>query len=527
MLIKYSKEIHGIKAREKLLKGAWRVNRAVSTTLGIRGKNIVTWQPHRTKLLHDGLKVSETVNPKDPYENAGAEIIKQAARQTVESVGDGTSVSVLLGYSIMEEALKVTNAGINPMSLRQGLEKGRDLLIKRIKELSVPVKTKEQKIQVATISSEDEQMGRLIGETYEKSGVDAVITAEEITGPDTFLDHQEGLQIDSGYKTEYFVTNPDNMTASVSNANILVTDYKLDDVFEIQPLFIKMNEAKPPVRNLVVIAEDIEGMVLVNLINNKMTGKANFLAIKAPSFNMKNILQDIATVVGAKFISSDAKMKLKEIQMSDLGKADKVVSTKDATTIRGGAGDPKKIKERIESIKNQIKEEEKEFDKEKLRERLAKLTGGVYVIRVGGHTEVEAEERRERADDAIRATKAAIQEGIIPGGEVIFLEAMKVLEPTDENEDYAYRILKNALYKPFKKLIENAGEDAGKFLAYLESKPFGYGVDITTLEIKDMLKSGIVDPTLVAITAIQNAVSVAVSMTTSDGIVAEYDEKGK
>jgi len=523
--MKYSKEIHGIKAREKLLKGASRVNRAVSTTLGIRGRNIVTWQPHRTKLLHDGLKVSETINPKNPFESAGAEIIKQSARETVESVGDGTTLTILLAYSIMEEALKVTNAGINPMSLRSGLEKGRDLLVERIKELSTPVKTKEQKIQVATISSEDEQMGKLIGETYEKAGVDAVITAEEITGPDTFIDHQEGLQIDSGYKTEYFVTNPDNMTASVSNANILVTDYKLDDAFEIQPLFIKMNEAKE--KNLVVIAEDIEGMVLVSLINNKVTGKANMLAIKAPGFNTKNILQDIATVVGAKFISSDAKMKLKEIELKDLGHADKVVSTKEATTIRGGKGDPKKIKERINSIKNQLKEEEKEFDREKLRERLAKLTGGVYVIRVGGHVESIAEERRERCEDAILATRSSIKDGVVPGGETVLLFIDDVLKPETEDEDYAYRILKNAIRKPFDKLLGNAGLNSGEMTLRVKEKGFGYGVNVVTEDVVNMMKEGIIDPTQVLVEALNNAVAVAISLTTAEGIVAEIEEEKK
>jgi len=524
--MKYSKSIFNEKARKLLLEGAREVYRAVGTTLGSRGRNIVTYKGYgRTRVLHDGHKIAEEINPKNPFKSAGAEIIKQAEQQQVSEVGDGTTLVIVLAYAIASESLKIVESGINPMSLRAGLEKGRDLLVKRIKELSIPIKTKEQKIQVATISSEDEQMGELIGETYEKAGVDAVITAEEITGPDTFIDHQEGLQIDSGYKTEYFVTNPDNMTASVSNANILVTDYKLDDAFEIQPLFIKMNEAKE--RNLVVIAEDIEGMVLVSLINNKVTGKANMLAIKAPGFNTKNMLQDIATVVGAKFISSDAKMKIKEVELKDLGHADKVVSTKEATTIRGGKGDSAKIKERINSIKNQLNEEEKEFDKEKLRERLAKLTGGVYVLRVGGHTEVEAEERKERADDAIRATKVAIQEGIIPGGEIIFLEAMKVLEPTNESEDYAFRILRNALYKPFNKLAENAGMNSGKLLAELERKKFGFGVDVIDGEIKDMLASGIADPALVAISAIQNAISTAIAITTSDGIIAEIEEEKK
>jgi chaperonin GroEL len=523
--MKYSKTVFNEKARKLLLKGAREVFDAVGTTLGARGRNVVIQKQHRTRILHDGVKVAEEINPKDQFKAAGAEILKQAAQRQVDEVGDGTTVAVVLGYAIASEALKIVESGVNPMALRSGLEKGRDLIIDRIRLLSKPIETKEQKIQVATVSSEDKQMGQMIGETYNKAGVDAVITAEEVMGPDTFIEHQEGMQIDSGYKAEYFVTNPKNMTASVSKANILITDYKLDDVFEIEPLFIKMNQAKE--KSLVVIAEDIEGMVLVSLINNKVTGKANMLAIKAPSYQTKNVLQDIAIVVGAKFVSSEAKDDLREITLENLGYADRVISTKEATTIRGGGGTKKAIKERIASIKKQLKDEENEFQREKLRERLAKLTGGVYVIKVGGSTEVEAEERKERADDAILATKAAIQEGIVAGGEIVFLEALKVLKPKSDNEDYAYRILKNALKKPFETLIENAGLNSGELMAKINNKKFNYGVDVIDGKIKNMIQEGILDPTLVAIEAIKNSVSVAIALITSDAIVVEHEVKEK
>ena len=522
--MKHSLEIHGIKAREKLLKGAKRVNRSVSTTLGIRGRNVVTWQPHRTKLLHDGLKVSETILPKDPFENAGAEIIKQSARQTVQNVGDGTTVTILLAYSIMEEALKITNSGINPMALKSGLEKGKDLLIKRIKELSKPVTTKEQKIQVATISSEDKDMGQMIGETYEKAGIDAVITAEDSVG-ETFIDHQEGLQIDSGFKHELFVTNPKNMTATLNKTRVLVTDYKMNDIFELVPLLdlmVSQNE-----RSLVIIAEDIEGNVLATLIKNKLEGKMNFLAIQAPSYQKEKFLQDIAVVVGAKFITSSAKFDMKKLTLDDLGYAERVTSTKDATVIVGGGGKKADVKERTDSLREQLKEEENDFQKEKLKERLSKLTGGVFVCKVGGHTEVEAEERRERAEDSILATRAAIQEGVVPGGEIVFLEALKVLEPTNEDEDYAYRILKRALKKPFEKLVSNAGLDSGELIAKLNGKKFGHGVNVESGEIVDMVKEGILDPTKVSIEAIKNGVSVSISLITSDVVVAEVEDEKK
>lgn len=518
--MKYSKTQFNERARKSLIEGAREVYKAVSTTLGARGRNVVIWKKYHTKVIHDGVKTAIEINPKDPFKDAGASILKQAAQRQVDEVGDGTTVAVVLGYAIASEALKIVESGVNPMALRGSLEKGKDLLVKRIAELSKPVKTKEEKIQVATISSEDEELGKMIGETYEKAGVEAVITAEQVTGPDTFIEHQEGMQIDSGYKTEYFITNPKSMTATVTKPRVLVTDYKLDNVYEMIPLLNNSVENKE--MSLVVIAEDIEGNVLATLIKNKMEGRMQLLAVKAPSFQTENVLQDIATVVGAKFISSKAKMDLKEVTVDDLGFAERITSTKDATVIIGGGGKPQAVKERIKSLKEQLKDEDNGFQKEKLKERLARLTGGVYVVKVGGNTEVEAEERKERVDDAILATKAAIEGGIIPGGEVIFLSAREVLKPTNENEDYAYRILNRALEKPFNKLVENAGYDAGEMRSRLKD---GMGIDVTTGELVDLVDKGIVDPAKVAKEAIRNAVSVAVSLITSDAVICEYEEK--
>lgn len=522
--MKYSQQKFGIEARDSLLSGAKQVYKAVSTTLGAKGRNIVTWKHYQTKTIHDGVKVAQSVNPKDPFENAGAEILKQASQRQVDVAGDGTTVTVVLGYSIAKEAQKMINAGVNPMTLRSGLEKGRDLIVEHIRSKSEPIKTKKQKIQVATISSQSKELGELVGDTLDKAGVDGVVTIEESVGLDTFVEHEEGLQLDSGYKGEYFVTNPNSMTATVSKARILVTDYKLNDIHEMVPFFKNVIEENGE-RNIVVIAEDIEGNVLATIAQNKMQGKFNALAIKAPSFQREQVLRDVATMVGAKFISREAKHNLKDLTIDDLGYAEKVTSSNEATVISGGGGDQKAIKDRIESLRSQLEKEAGEFNKQKIRERLAKLTGGVFVVYVGGSTEIEMVDRKERVDDAIQATRAAMKEGIVPGGETVYLGVD--LKSDNEDEEYAYRILTKSLVKPFTKLVENAGMDAGRMMERLEKEKVGMGVNVETGEIVDMVKSGIIDPTMVATEAIKNGVSVANSLIISEGVVVEIEEKDK
>lgn len=527
----YSKSQHGEEARKSLIKGAEQVYKPVSTTLGPRGRNVVLGRSHFARVIHDGVKTANEVNPKDPFENTGAEIVKEAGQRQVDIVGDGTTVAIVLGYSIAKEALKLVNSGINPMSLRSSLEKGRDILIKRIEKLAKPISTREEKIQIATVSSEDELLGNLIGDTYHKAGVDAIVTAEQITGSHTFIDHQEGMQIDSGWKNEWFITNPNSRTATVTKAKVLVTDYKLDNIHDLVPLINDLVQKGE--RNLVVIADDIDGNVLATLIGNKVKGNLNCIAIKAPSYHMESVLRDIAANVGAKFISSKAKMDLKKIKTEDLGYANRVTSTKDATVIVEGGGNPKDIKDTISSIKNQIKDEKNEFNKEKLKERLAKLTGGVYVVKVGGITEKEAEEKYERADDAIKATRAAIHGGVVAGGETIYLKVRDLLKPNknSENEDYAFRILRNALEKPFNKLVENAGFDPGEMrmrLSIEDSKSKeNLGFDVTTGELVNMFEKGIIDPAMVSIEAIKNGIAVAISIITSDAIVCEIRDEEK
>jgi len=519
--MKYSKSIFNTKARKALLSGAKEVYKAVSTTLGARGRNVVIHKNFHTKVIHDGVKTAQEINPKDPFKNAGAEILKQAAQRQVDSVGDGTTVAIVLGYSIASEALKIVESGINPMALRNSLEKGRDLLVENIAKLSKPIKSKSEKVQVATISSEDKHLGEMIGDTYDKAGLDAIITAEQVSGTETFLDHQEGMQIDSGYKSGYFITNTKN-TATILNPKILVTDYKLENIPDFEPFFVDfVNKGN---KNLVVFAEDIEGNVLATLIGNKMNGKLSTLAVKAPSFQSEHVLQDIAVMTGARFISSKAKIDWKEINSDYVGSATRVTSSKDATLIVDGNGKRSEIKKRIESIKSQIKDEDNSFEKEKLKERLSKRTGGVYVVKVGGATEVEAEEKYERADDAIKATHAAIEGGVVAGGETIFLEARKVLKPTNENEEYADRIVNKALEQPFNKLVSNAGFDPGEMRSKLKNN---FGIDVTTGELVDMFDAGIIDPAKVSIEAIKNAISVAVALITSDAVVCEIEEEKK
>lgn len=524
--MKYSQEIYAIKARNKLLKGARRVYRAVSTTLGNKGRNVVIHKNHKTDVIHDGVKVAQEVNPQNEYEAAGAQIIKQAAQKQVETVGDGTSVVIILAYEIARNAQKIINSGVNPMQLRNALEEGRDVIIKKIKQHSNKIETKKQKIQVATIASQSDFLGELIGDVYNKAGSDAVVVAEQITSSETFIDHQEGMQLDSGWKSEYFITNPAQMTATINNAYILVTDYKLNNIYDLQPLLTNVIDENKKI-NIVIFAEDIEGNVLATMAANKLKGTVQFLAVKAPSYKPEQQLADLAIMVDATFISKDAGIDLKKLTIDSMGRADRVTSSKDATVIIGGKGDKKLIKDRITALKKLRDQEENEFQKEKLTERIAKMTGGVYTIKVGGHTEVEAKDKYERVDDAIKATRAALETGIVPGGEVIYLTALESLNiPKDDMQAYAYKILQEALKSPFRKLVKNAGFDSGEMLAMLKMQMDDkLGIDLNDGEIKNMLEAGIIDPTEVSVEAINNAVSVAGALITSDVIVTEHESE--
>lgn len=520
-LHKYKKE-----ARDALMEGAKKVYLPVATTQGPRGRNIAINKGFDIEVQHDGLKVSRFVNPKDEFEAIGANFIREAAEKQLSSVGDGTTLTIVLSYQIAKEAMVLIDSGINPMSLTQALAKGRDILISEIEKLATPVKSEKQKIEIATISSEDEKLGEMIGSTYHKIGVDGVITADESKSHETVLEHQEGISLDRGYLSPYFITDPRSLTATIKDAYILFLEREFEDIYEFLP-FVD-NVLKPRnIRNLVIIAKDVKGTALASIIETKRRGMMNILAIKAPSFGkyQSEMLNDLAVMCGGSVLDETSGKFIKDLSFEDLGYATTVKSSKDSTVILGNKGSLKDIKDRIKSIKMLLEDPESDLDKEKLRERLSRMTGGVYVIKTGGATELEMSERKERVEDAILATRAAILDGIVPGGETTLLTARKALKPQNESEEYAFRILSKAVEKPFVKLLENAGMKPDYFLAKLEDKSFGWGVNVITQSMENLLESGIIDPALVVKEAVRSAVSVATLLITSDGASVVVDEK--
>jgi len=521
----YTKTLIGKESFDFIMSGAKEVFDLVATSQGPRGKNIAINKGYDVEIQHDGLKISRWVNPEDKFENIGAMLLREAAEKQATEVGDGTTLTIVLGYQIAKEAKVLIESGVNPMQLTRGLERGRDILIEEIKKLSKEITTEKEKIEVATISSEDPKLGQMIGSTYHKIGVDGVITADESKGFDTELEHQEGITIDHGFMSWKFITDPRTLTATVKDAYILFLDRDLDDIYDLLP-FIESQLKPKNVRNLVIIANDVKGTALASLTETKRQGMMNLLCVKAPSFGkyQREMLEDLAVMCGGKVLDMDK--PLKEATFEDLGYAESIKSSKDSTTILGNKGNLGEIKTRIEALKTLLDDPESDLDKEKLKERVSRMTGGVYVIKVGGATEPEMTERIERVDDAIKATRAAIQGGIVPGGEVALLSARIKLEPTDENEEFAFRILKRAVEQPFNMLVGNAGLNPGYYLAKLEDKPFGFGLDVVDLQIKDMVASGIVDPTLVVTEALRSAVSVGILLITNGGIsVLQQEEK--
>ncbi len=522
----YTTQIKGEKARKRLLKGAKMVYDVVSSTLGARGRNTVLHKGFEIQSQNDGVTIARTVEPKNRYENAGANILKESAEKQVTNVGDGTTLVIILGYSIMREAIKLIESGVNPMGLKEGLERSVEILTEEIDKLSTKVKNKAQKIDVATIASTDKKIGKMIGETLHKIGLEGVLVADKSNSGITELEHQEGLQLNAGYHSPYFATDPRDMSATLRETHILITDKIIENIYDILP-FIDSDGFKKSVKSFLVIAPELKGTALASFVQTKLQGKMSLLATKTPVFGnyQKELLEDVAIMTGGTFVSSESGLALKDLKVEHLGYAEVVKATKSATTIMGNKGSLKDIKDRKASLRKMIDDPENDFEKEKLRERLAKLSGGVYVLKVGGITDLEMKERRERAEDSILATRAAIKGGIVPGGEVIFLPILKALVTKDENEEYAFRIMRKALEKPFAKLLTNAGLNYGYYLSKLESEPFGYGVDVTDNQVKDMKKSGIIDPTLVLKEAIKNAVSVAISIITSEGIVVLREKK--
>jgi len=522
-------------ARRSLKKGMDVLAKAVSTTLGPKGRNVALDKKFGAPTItHDGVTVAKEIELEDHYENMGAQLLKEAATKTNDVAGDGTTTSVVLAQSIVTEGLKNVAAGANPMLLKRGIEKGVDALVAEIKSMAKPVAEKSDIAHVAAISAADPEIGDLIADVMDKVGKDGVITVEESKGIKFETEYVEGMEFDRGYISPYFITDAEHMEAVIEDPYILITDKKISAIADILPVLEKFLQVS---KNLVVIAEDVEGEALATLVVNKLRGILNCLAVKAPGFGdrRKAMLEDIAVLTGGKVISEEVGRKLDSATVADLGRARKVVADKDNTTIIEGKGDEKAIQGRIKQIKAQIEETTSDFDKEKLQERLAKLAGGVAVIKVGAATEVELKEKKHRVEDALSATRAAVEEGIVPGGGVALLNAIPVLEKVKAEGDEAtgIAILRRALEEPMRQIAENAGYDGAVVVQTVRQKQKedsgnpNVGFDVLAMDYGDMPKKGIIDPAKVTRSALENAASIAAMILTTEALITDIPEKEK
>lgn len=517
-------------AQQKMLAGVNKLAAAVVTTLGPRGGNVAidkSWGS--PTVLHDGVSVAREIVLEDAFENMGAQLVKEAASKTNDVAGDGTTTATLLAQQITTMGMKNIAAGANPMMVKKGIDLAVSKVVEEIAKLAKPVK-KEDWVKVATISAQNEKIGKKIAEALNLVGKDGVVEVEEGKTMDIEIEHTEGMSFDKGYASPYFVTNTDRMEAVMENPYILITDQKISSIQDMLPFLEKLMKVS---KNLVIIADEVDGEALATLVVNKLRGVFNVLAVKAPGFGdrRKAMLQDIAVLTGGTFVSSDTGRKLDSVTPEDCGHADSVRSTKDSTTIIGGKGSKADIDGRIAQIKNESDAATSEFDKEKLQERLAKLSGGVAVIKVGAATEVELKELQERVKDAKEATKAAIEEGVIPGGGVTFLKASKVLDGMKESDAdvmAGIQIVRKALGMPLRKLAENSGADGGWVAnKVMESDVTNYGFNALTLEFGDMLKMGVIDPAKVAKHALINAASASSMILTTRALITEVKEEKK
>ncbi len=524
--LKFSKE-----ARASLMKGIDTVAKAVVTTLGPKGRNIALDKKWGApNIVHDGVSVAKEIDLPDPFENMGAQLVKEAASKTNDNAGDGTTTSTLLAQVITDKGMKKIDEGANPMIVKRGIEKAVEAVVEDLKKMAKPIKNKEEIAQVATISAGDEAIGAKIAEALEKVGRDGVVTVEEGKGLTIDIEYKEGMEFDRGYASAYFVTNADKMEAEIEDAYILLTDKKISSIQDLLPFLEKFVKVS---KSLVIIADEIEGEALATLVVNKLRGTFNVLAIKAPGFGdrRKESLEDIAVLTGGTVISEDTGRTFESIEVADLGRADKVWADKDNARIIGGKGDKSAIDARIASIKRQIAETDSDFDKEKFEERLAKLSGGVAQINVGAATEIELNDKKERVKDAVGATKAAIEEGIVPGGETALLrarEAVKKVKVGKGDEQVGVDIVFESLEEPIKWLVKNAGDDETEVLKkVLASKDNDFGYNALTSEFGSMTKFGVLDPVKVTRSALQNAASVAMMVITTEGLVTDIPEEKK
>lgn len=522
---------YGQDAQQALISGVNQLAKAVVTTLGPKGRNVALDKKWGApNVVHDGVTVAKEIELKDPFENMGAQLVKEAASKTNDVAGDGTTTATLLAQAIVNTGFKNVTAGANPMTIKTGIEKGVETVIAEIKKMAKVVKD-EDVVKVATISAQNEQIGKLIAEALAKVGKDGVVTVEEGRGLEMNIEHKEGMEFDKGYASPYFVTNADRMEAEIEDPYILITDKKISNLQELLPFLENLVKVS---KNLVIIADDIDGEALATLVLNKLRGTFNTLAVKAPGFGdrRKEMLEDIAILTGGTVISEDTGRKFESVTIDDCGRADRVWADKENTRIIGGKGDKTKLQTRISQIKLAIDQTTSDFDKEKLQERLAKLSGGVAVINVGAATEVELKEKKERVNDAVAATKAALEEGIVPGGGVTLLRARKALKDlqakvTDNDERIGIDILYSALAEPIKGIVRNAGADEGWVVRTVEENKgeVDYGYNVMTNDFGSMLTAGIVDPAKVTRSAVQNAASVAMMILTTEALVTDVKEE--
>ena len=523
-------------ARRKLKNGIDILANAVSTTLGPKGRNVAIDKKFGAPTVtHDGVTVAKEIELKDPFENMGAQLLAQAATKTNDIAGDGTTTSTVLAQAIVTEGLKMVAAGANPMLIKHGIEAATAAVVAYIRKTAQRIETKEEIASVATISAADRLIGNLIADVMDKVGKDGVITVEESKGLEFETEYVEGMEFDRGYISPYFVTAPDTMESIINDPYILIYDKKISAAADIVPLLEKLVQIGR--RDLVILSEDVDGEALATLVLNKMRGMLNVVAIKAPGFGdrRKALMQDIAILTGANVITEELGRKLESATINDLGRAVKVVATKDATTIIDGQGDASQIQGRVEEIKVEISKSTSDYDREKLQERLAKLSGGVAVIRVGAATEVELKEKKHRVEDALSATRAAVEEGIVPGGGVTLINAIASLEAVKTagvDQEAGVKILRAALEAPIRKIASNAGQDGSVIIADVRrvqadkgNKNIGYNV--VTEQYVDMIVEGIIDPAKVTRGALENAASIAAMILTTEALITEVPEDTK
>jgi chaperonin GroEL len=519
--------IFGEDARHAMKKGIDALFNAVKITLGPKGHPVALDKKWGApSVIDDGVTIAKDIELPDHFENMGVQLVKEAASKTNDACGDGTTTSTILAYALISGGFKNVAAGADALSLKKGIEKATAAVIEALKKASTEIKSKEQIAQVATITAKDKEIGDLIAEVMDKVGKDGVITVEESKGTKFETEYVEGMQFDRGYISPYFITNAERMETVIEDPFILITDKKISAVADILPALEKILQVS---KNLLIVAEDVEGEALATLVVNKLRGTINVLGVKAPGFGdrRKAMLEDMAILTGGKVISEEVGRKLDSVTVEDLGKARRVVSDKDKTTLIEGKGDEAEIKARIKQIKVQIEETTSDFDKEKLQERQAKLAGGVAVIKVGAATEVELKEKKHRVEDALSATRAAVEEGILPGGGVALLSSVSVLDDLDVDGDIAtgVDIVRKAVEEPIRWIAVNAGRDGSVVIDTVKKAKTGVGYDAEGDEFVDMVKKGIIDPTKVVRTALQNAASVAAMVLITEALVSDIPEK--